>query len=31
MGTDGPALLVGGIRDVEFAIFFVIGVECQAE
>lgn len=28
--TDGPALLVGGVGDVELAILPVIGVECQA-
>lgn len=28
--TDGPALLVGGVGDVELAILLVIGVECQA-
>lgn len=27
---DGPALLVGGVGDVELAILLVIGVECQA-
>lgn len=30
MWSDGPALLVGGVGDVELAILLVIGVECQA-
>lgn len=28
--SDGPALLVRGVGDVELAILLIIGVECQA-